>query len=434
MDRGSDVEKLREAGMLVAFDDYLDKYPNLKTWLDSKGMNMLRSEDGKLYQFPNWYTSQPNGNAGYVVNKKIYTELGSPKIETTDDLYNYLKQVKEKYPNVIPFETGIAKDGQGLDQLYAAFKEDNKSFTRIRAVPTGDKLTSIFKDEPFRQSMVYSAKLFREKLMTQDAMTQTKDQEKEKIMTGRVAIYATASPTDIAQLAQPELAKADPNGGYIMIPPVHAEGIDPAKVFPGSFNQLGWNVSVITKAAKNPEAIFAFLDWYTGPEGQSVQMWGPPGEYWDGVDADGITPKFTDKYVTDADGLAKLQGETVNLMWNGNTVFDDKTKAKYEASLPEEKRSWATHWQSTVTWKSQSDATEFVNLDPMPESEEGIIRQRIEDIYLEARAKALFAKSDADVIAVLDKAEADAQTAGFDKLLAFRTTKWQENLKKMAGQ
>jgi len=108
-ERGADVERLREAGLLVPLDDYIEKYPNLKKWLDPKAMNMLRSPDGKLYQFPNWYTNRPNGNAGWVVNKKIYKELGSPKLETTDDLYNYLKLVKEKYPDVIPLETARAR-------------------------------------------------------------------------------------------------------------------------------------------------------------------------------------------------------------------------------------------------------------------------------------------------------------------------------------
>ncbi len=122
LDRGPDVDKLREAGMLVPFDDYLDKYPNLKEWAGESTLNMLRAEDGKLYQFPNWYTSQPNGNTGYVVNEKIYKELGEPKLETTDDLYSYLQQVKEKYPNVIPFEPG---QGDGLDVLYSAFGEEH---------------------------------------------------------------------------------------------------------------------------------------------------------------------------------------------------------------------------------------------------------------------------------------------------------------------
>ncbi|MGE7052209.1 extracellular solute-binding protein, partial [Paenibacillus glucanolyticus] len=72
MEPGAEVEKLRSEGMLVPFDDYLDKYPNLKKWAGESTLELLRSPDGKLYQFPNWYTTQPNGNAGYLVNKKIY--------------------------------------------------------------------------------------------------------------------------------------------------------------------------------------------------------------------------------------------------------------------------------------------------------------------------------------------------------------------------
>ncbi|MGF7033182.1 ABC-type glycerol-3-phosphate transport system substrate-binding protein [Paenibacillus mucilaginosus] len=433
-DRGSDVEKLREAGMLVAYDEYIEKYPNLKKWLGPEGLNMLRSPDGKIYQFPNWYTNQPNGNAGYVVNKKIYKELGSPKLETTDDLYAYLKMVKEKYPNVVPYEPHLAKDGQGLDVLYSAFAENHpNSFVGNRAVPNGDKLTSIFTDPVFREATQYTSKLFREKLITQDALTQTVDQITEKVVNGNVAVFAGASPTDIGLKAHTALSAKDPEAGYFVIWPIHKPGLDKNKIFPGNYTQLGWNVSLITKAAKDPEAIFAFLDWYTGPEGQRVQMWGPPGTYWDGLEADGMTPKFTEKYSSDTEGLSKLQSVTINMMWNGNTVYIDSTKAKYENTLPVEKRNWATRWQSEITWKTQANATEFINLKPLPDSPEGISEQTINDIFLEARAKALYAKSDEEVLAILDKAEKDAQAAGYAKLLEYKTQKWQENLKKMKG-
>ena len=43
--------------------------------------------------------------------------------------------------------------------------------------------------------MLYISKLFREKLISQDALTQTTDQVKEKVMTGRFAVYAGSSPT-----------------------------------------------------------------------------------------------------------------------------------------------------------------------------------------------------------------------------------------------
>ncbi|UYO03532.1 extracellular solute-binding protein [Paenibacillus sp. PSB04] len=434
MERGADVERLRAAGMLVPYDDYLDKYPNLKKWAGDSTLNMLRSSDGKLYQFPNWYTSQPAGNAGYLMNSKVYKELGSPKLETTVDLYNYLKSVKAKYPNMVPFEPDLAKDGQGLDILYGAFGEDHPPvYLKERAVPVDNKLTSIFQDPVYRESMQFASKLFREKLMAQDALTQTKDQILEKAYNGRFAIAAGASPTEYGSKGDVELKKKDPTSGYEMIWPVHKEGLDKNKIWTGTYNQLGWNVAVITKSAKDPEKIFAFLDWLTGEEGSRVIMWGPEGTLWQGTDEEGY-PVFTDTYTNDIQKRSDIMDATVNLQWNGNTVYIDKSKMKFEKTLPPEKQNWESRYQSEITWKTQYNATAFVNLSPMPDTEEGIIQQSVDEIFSESRAKALYAKSDDEVLAILDQAQKDAVAVGYDKLLEYKTQKWQENLKKIGGQ
>jgi len=439
MDRGSpEYEMLRQADMLVPMDDYMKNYPNLQKYLTPETANLLRADDGKLYQFPNWYTNKdkPNGNAGYVVNKKIYEELGSPKLETTDDLYDYLKQVKAKYGgDIIPFEPELAIDGQGLDVLYSAFGENALNrWVGNRAVPQGDKMTSVFKDPVYRESMQYASKLFREKLMTQDAMTQTRDQVIEKVNNGKAAVYASSSPTDIAAKGQELLAAKDPDAGYFMIWPIAKPGLDRNKIFPGTYATLGWNVAVITKSAKNPEAAFAALDWMTGPEGMSVLNWGPPGLYWEGTEADGITPKFKDSYWQDAKGLAELQAVTNNLIFVGNTVFTDLTKGKYEATLKDEQRSWTLKWQYDITWKTQADATEYANLSPAKDSPEGIIQTAVEDIWDESRAQALYAKSDEEVLKILDKAHDDAMAVGYQKLLDYQTERWHRNQKIMKGE
>lgn len=434
LDRAHDVERLREAGMLVPFDEYLDKYPNLKTWMGEENLNMLRSEDGKLYQFPNWYTGRPFGNAGYVVNKKIYEELGSPPLQTTDDLYDYLKAVKEKYGNqVVPLDPHLAVDSQGLGVLYTAFGQDDEALYQylggqMRAVPKDGELTSVFMDPLFRESQKYISKLYREGLIAQDALTQTIDQITERMMQGRTAILVGASPTTIAQEAHIALTQDDPDAGYIMIKPIHKPGLDPDKIYPGTYTSLGWNVAVITSSAADPEKIFAFLDWYTGPEGQNLLFFGPEGQYWDGTNEDG-SPIFTDAY--DQEAVTKLQADHDPIMWVGNTGYIDPVKAKFEETLPPEKQNWATKWQREITWDTQYNVNEFIGLNPSPDSEEGIIRQRVDDIYLEATAKVLFAKDDAEVDSILDQAEADAQSAGYAKLLEWRTAKWQENLEKM---
>jgi len=428
--RDSDLERLRQAGLLVPLDDYIDKYPNLKKWAGPKVLNLLRAEDGEIYYFPNYYSNRPYGNAGYVVNKKIYRELGSPKLQTTDDLYNFLRQVKISYPDVVPFETGLAKEGHGIDQLFSAFKEDNFSFTRNYAVTTGDKMTSIYKDEGFRESAAYVAKLMREGLMTQDALTQSEQQVFDKLMNGKVAIFASVDPMKMAMMANAELSRLNPDDGYFFIDPIYKKGLDPSRIYPGTYNILGWNVATITTNAKNPEAIFAMLDWMTGPEGSAVQMWGPPGPdgYWDGFNEDGFTPKFTSKYGEDPEGLAQIQSISGDMIWVGNTVYLDQTKSAYEATLPEDKQNWSTYWQHKVTWKSQGDATPFINLHPMPDTQEGLIHRRVKEIWIKARADAMFGMTDEDVFKILDNAHNESMAIGFGQYLDYITTKWHSNL------
>ncbi len=429
-ERGADVERLVGAGKLVALDPYLDKYPNLKKWAGMPALNMLRSADGKLYQFPNWYTSAPRGNGGYIVNKEIYSALGSPKLETFDDLYGFLKQVKDKYPNqIVPFEVGI--DAQGIDELYSGFADDHPvQFLSQRAVPDGDKLTSIFTDPVFRETMQFASKLFREKLVTQDAFTQKLDQVRQKITTGQVAVAAAFNVTDLGNRGNTELKKAGPDKGYDILWPLHKDGVDKNKVWATQYDSLGWNVGVITTSAENPEGIFAYLDWLTGPEGERIIFWGPEGMYWQGTDEEGA-PVMTEKATTDAEGLTKLMQVTDTFQWAGNTVFIDGSKARNQMKNPEDQRDWATVAQTSVAWKTAFDITQFANITPAPDSEEGITNQRVLDIFTESKAKALFAKDDAEVLAILDKAEDDAQKAGYQKLLDYQTKIWQENLQKL---
>ncbi|PYI52226.1 extracellular solute-binding protein [Paenibacillus flagellatus] len=423
--------RLIENGQLLPLDPYLDKYPNLKKWAGEGLLNMLRAKDGKLYLFPNWYTNKPIGNAGYVVNKKIYEALGKPKLETTDDLYEYLKQVKAKFPDIIPFEPGQASEGKGVDMLFSAFRENNPAsfMGTLRAVPKDGKFTSLFADPVFKEAMTFVNKLHREQLMTHDALTQKLDQVREKLNTGRVAVYADITATDYAAPAHELLKKNDPNAGYFMIWPIHKPGLDKNKITVAHYDRLGWNAAAITKNAKEPEKIFAFFDWMTSPEGMREIVWGPEGMYWQGVDADGL-PNLTEKFNSDPDRQKNMTA-TDNFQFVGNATYNDKIKVKAELSLPPEKRSWATLYQDTITWKTHLDITAMRGIEPSPDSEEGVIRTRWIELYKKVRAQAILAKSEEEVAKIIDQGEKDAQALGLPKLLDYMTKRWKENEEKL---
>ncbi|MGI2295088.1 extracellular solute-binding protein [Paenibacillus sp. GXUN7292] len=429
-DRGAVVERLIKAGKLVALDEYYDKYPNFKKYVKESTFNLLRSEDGKIYQIPNWYTAGTFGNGGWMVNKDIYNELGGPKLETFDDLYDYLLQVRDKYPNVVPLEVG--EKGAGLDIMYGGFKENATSHDiGLKGYPDGDKLVSIFEDQAYKELVLYINKLFRERLITQDALQQTQDAVKEKVNTGRVAVMIESNITTYGAEGHRALTNANPDSGYEIIWPIRKAGLDKDKIFVSGFESLGWNVNVITTEAKDPEAIFAYYDWITGPEGQKVLFFGPKGLFWDEENADG-SPIPNEAYKTgDVNERTEKMRKFEDFNWAGNTTFIDTAKMSLEMALSENQRSWETIAQSTVTWATSKDVTEYVNTEPIPETEIGVILQNVNDIYTVAFAKMVHAKSDEEVLAVLEQAKKDSNKAGLDKLLQFRTEKWQENVQKI---
>lgn len=78
--------------------------------------------------------------------------------------------------------------------------------------------------------------------------------------------------------------------------------------------------------------------------------------------------------------------------------------------------------------------TQFNNIDPAPETDEGIINQQVTETANEYFGKILFAKSDAEVLSLIEEAKKTTTGLGFDKVNEFRTIKWQENLKLINGQ
>jgi len=429
-ERGATVERLVKARKLVALDEYYEKYPNFKKYVKESTLNLLRSEDGKIYQIPNWYTSGTFGNGGWMVNKDIYNELGRPKLESFDDLYEYLLQVREKYPNVVPLEVG--ENGAGLEVMYGGFKENATShYISLKGYPDNDKLVSIYEDPAYKELLLYINKLFRERLITQDALQQTQDTVKEKVNTGRVAVMIESNITTYGAEGHRALTNVKPESGYEIIWPIRKAGMDKDKVFVSGFESLGWNVNIITTEAKDPEAIFAYYDWITGLEGQKVLFFGPKGLYWDEENADG-SPIPNETYKTgEVNERTEKMRKFEDFNWAGNTTFIDTAKMSLESALSENQRSWETIAQSTVTWATSKDVTEFVNTEPIPDTEIGVISQNVHDIHTVAFAKMVHAKSDEEVLSVLEQAKKDTTKAGLEKLLQFRTEKWQENVEKI---
>ena len=106
IDAGDASAQMYDADALVAWDDYLEKYPNLKEMYSDEEWNMFRQDDGKIYWanvFVNTYgepkATQHNDEA-FWVQARVLEEAGYPKIETLDEYFDLLEGYYEKHPTL----------------------------------------------------------------------------------------------------------------------------------------------------------------------------------------------------------------------------------------------------------------------------------------------------------------------------------------------
>jgi ABC-type glycerol-3-phosphate transport system substrate-binding protein len=320
--------------------------------------------------------------------------------------------------------------GQGIDVLYSGFADDHPTlFLSQLAVPEGERLTSIFTDPVYKETMLFASKLYREKLMSQQPLTQTLDQVREKVTSGQVAVMAAYNVTDLTRRGNLTQNASASGVGYKLIWPLRKAGVDRNKVWPTQYDSTGWNASVITTSAANPEGIFAYLDWLTGEEGQRILNFGPESLYWSGTDEAG-SPILKPNYYDEIGEVNRLLGVWDTFQWAGNSTYMSKAWESVEKQRPSSEKD--TKPQPTaINLQTSFNATEFVNLEPDPTSEEGKIAEKVRGIYDEAKAKMLNARNDAEVVAALAQADKEATAAGYGKLLQYMTVKWQDNKQKL---
>ena len=188
--------------LLVAWDDYLAKYPNLKEMYTEEEWDKFRQDDGKIYWanvFGNHYkddtTTGHNGEA-FWIQARVLEWDNYPKIETLDQYFDLLERYAAANPTmpdgtpVIPytclcegwkyyclenapmFLDGYPNDGCVIVDYSAG--TDNPKIVDYNTTPT---------------AKIYFAKLneeYNKGAIDPDFATQTYDEYISKLSTGRV--------------------------------------------------------------------------------------------------------------------------------------------------------------------------------------------------------------------------------------------------------
>ncbi len=105
IDGGNGMTDLYSAGLLVAWDEYLEKYPNLKEMYTDVEWDTFRQSDGKIYWanvFNNTYGEpRPTGHndEAFWIQVRVLEEYGYPDIKTMDEYFDILEKYYKDHPS-----------------------------------------------------------------------------------------------------------------------------------------------------------------------------------------------------------------------------------------------------------------------------------------------------------------------------------------------
>lgn len=309
----SDVYKYGKQGMFLELNDLIEKYaPNLKKLMDEDPdiKSGITHPDGSIYSLPTLQDPDflsMSVSARPYINKKLLDDVGMDMPETTDEYYEFLKAVKEKNPDIIPYSNGIGLDDL-VGYLGGSYGVANRGVrnANIDKEPDSDDVRFYPITDEYKEMMEYLHKLKNEDLLDKRIF----DMDFEKFLAdGAEAKFASMLWYDpIEEFGQeageeyePMAALEGPHGDQKY-----------TKLAPTVFDP---NAVIITKQNENPAATVRWYDHFFSDEGAEFMYMGIEGDTYE-VNDDGEA-KYTEKITDNEDGLNKDQAIAKYIGWVG---------------------------------------------------------------------------------------------------------------------
>ena len=114
---GNGMPQLYDAGALVALDDYIDKYPNIKNYFTEQEWDQLRQDDGHIYWIPQFSNIKgeektcTHNDEAFWIQARVLEWANYPEIKTMDDYFKLIEDYNAANPTMedgtenIPYTT-----------------------------------------------------------------------------------------------------------------------------------------------------------------------------------------------------------------------------------------------------------------------------------------------------------------------------------------
>ncbi len=342
VEAGNGSVQMYEAGALVALDDYIDKYPNIKEFFTEQEWDSLRQSDGHIYwipQFSNIYGEErtcTHNDEAFWIQTRVLKWANYPKIETMDEYFDLIEAYNEANPTMedgtenIPY-TILCEDwryfclenaGEFLDGYpndgSVIVDPETKKVIDYNTTPTTKRYFQKLNEE------------YKKGIVDPESFTQTYDEYIAKLSSGRV-LGMVDQWWDFAYTAEDAIKTAgleDEGCKYVPLPITIEKGMK------NQWHNSGGVVNVssglaITTSCKDVEGALQFVNDLLDQDIHNLRMWGVEGvDYL--VDDDGMFYRTPEMRAQSADTAYKAShacGYSYFPQWDG-TSRDGKNAMK----------------------------------------------------------------------------------------------------------
>ena len=287
---GNGQMQLYDADALVALDDYLDSYPNIKNLFTDLEWEKLRQDDGHIYWIPQFSCIKneekvcAHNDEAFWIQARVLEWAGYPEVKTMDQYFDLIEAYNAENPTMedgtqnIPY-TILCDDWryfclENAPQFLDGYPNDGCCMVDPETLKVLDYNTS---DTAVR----YFKKLneeYHKGIVDPESFTQTYDEYIAKLSTGRV-LGMIDQWWDFAYTAGDAIKQAglDAQGcDYIPLPITIDEGIQNQwHNSGGAFNESSG--LAITVSCQDVEGALQFVNDLLDQDTHNLRFWGVEG-------------------------------------------------------------------------------------------------------------------------------------------------------------
>ena len=278
--------------------------------------------DGAIYNWPTFMVANVNKTQHHqYINQAWLDELGMEVPTTPDEMYEFLKAVKEAHPEGVGVIGALGYRANVIEWLINAYIYCYDQY--FWNVENG-QLYAPYNTDEYRQGLIYCNKLYAEGLIDPVTLTTSKDSD--------CIPYSTPSGSEHAGAAlcagHPQLSMENGHPGVLEYAPAVVLNAGTGK---GGFQ--GWRTNTIevgcgiTTDCENVDKAIELLDFMCSPEMTITSQSGIEGIHWNWVEKDSGKTSYVgipSTYEKD-ESIPSIWQQQNNYIWNQDlcSVWND---------------------------------------------------------------------------------------------------------------